>query len=86
MRSHDRTVTTAKALASAIAAVLMALAVTACGQNELSPDPAACKAAMQAQYLKAAAGQGHFGAVPSVCKGLPKAQVQRFAVQIQTGQ
>jgi hypothetical protein len=86
MRSHDRTITTSKALASAIAAVFMALAVAACGQNELGPDPASCKAAMQAQYLKATAGEGHSGAAPAACKGLPKAEVQRFAVQIRTGQ
>jgi len=40
---------------------------------------------MQAEYLKAMAGQGHFGAEPAVCKGLPKAEVQRFALQITAG-
>jgi hypothetical protein len=42
-------------------------------------------AALQAQSLKAAAGEAHSGAEPAICKGLPKAQVRRFAVQIQTG-
>jgi hypothetical protein len=77
---------TSRALAAVIAAMVIALAVTACGQNYLGPDPAACKAAMQAEYVKAMAGEGHFGAEPALCKGLPKAQLQRFAQQILAGQ
>jgi hypothetical protein len=76
----------AKAAATAIATAAIALSVTACGQNALAPDPAACKAALQAQYLKAGAGQGKVGATPAVCKGVPKAELQRFTQQIQAGQ
>lgn len=67
------------------AAVMIALAVTGCSRNYFVPDPASCKAAMQAQYLKAAAGQGRFGTEPANCKGLPKAQVQLFERQITAG-
>jgi len=76
---------TGKALPAGVAAVLIALTVTACGQTALSPDPAACKAAMQAAYLKTSAGQVHAVATPASCKGVPKAEVQRFAQQIQAG-
>jgi hypothetical protein len=76
---------TTRALAAVMVAVIIALAVTGCNQNYLAPDPATCKAAMQAQYVKAKAGQGHFGAELAACKGLPKAQVQQFAQQIRAG-
>jgi hypothetical protein len=71
---------TSKALRAAIAAVIVALTVTSCGIS--APDPAACKAAIQAEYLK---GKGHLGAEPEICKGLPKAQVQRFTQQVLEG-
>ena len=70
-----------RALRLALAVVLAALMITACDRIT-SPDPAACKAALQAQYLK---GNGHFGAEPAQCKGLQKAQVQLFVQQIQEG-
>jgi hypothetical protein len=72
-----------RALPAAIAALIAALIVTACGIT--GPDPAACKAAFQAEYVKAIAGKEHFGAEPAICKGLPKAEVQRFAQQVQEG-
>jgi hypothetical protein len=74
-----------RALAAVIAAVAIPLAVAGCGDKPLAPDPAACKAALQAQYLKAAAGKAPSGTEPAICKGLPTAQVRRFALQIQTG-
>ncbi len=73
------------AVTKASAAVIIALSVTACNQNYLAPDPAACKAAMQAQYVQAAAGQRHSSALPAACKGLPKSQVRLFAGQIRAG-
>jgi hypothetical protein len=75
----------ARALAAVIAAVAILLAVAGCGDRPLTPDPAACKAALQAQYLETAAGKAHPGTEPAICKGLPAAQVRRFALQIQTG-
>ena len=72
-----------RALRAVSATVTAALTVTACGVS--GPDPAACKAGLQAQYVKATAGQGHFGAEPAACKGLPKAEVQRFARQVLEG-
>jgi hypothetical protein len=80
MLSHEMTTMTSKALRAAIAAVIVALTVTSCGIS--APDPAACKAAIQAEYLK---GKGHLGAEPAICKGLPKAQVQRFTQQVLEG-
>jgi hypothetical protein len=80
MLSHQMSVTTGRALRGAIAAVIVAVTVSACQIS--SPDPAACKAAIQAQYLK---GKGHLGAEPSVCKGLSKAQVERFTQQVLEG-
>jgi hypothetical protein len=81
----NRALLTSRALAprAAIAAVIVALTVTACGYT--GPDPAACKAALQASYVKASAGKGHFDADPAACKGLPKDEVQRFAQQVQAG-
>jgi len=80
------TIMTSKAVAAAIAAVSIALTVSACGPNTyFGPDPAACKAAMEAQYLKATAGQGHFGAALADCKGLPAAEMRLFAKQVQAG-
>jgi hypothetical protein len=76
---------TGRALAAVIAAVAIPLAVAGCGDKPLAPDPAACKAALQAQYLKATAGTAHSRAEPAICQGLPTAQVRRFARQIQTG-
>jgi predicted small lipoprotein YifL len=83
MPSHEMAIMTSRALRAVIAAVIVALTITACGIS--GPDPAACKAAMQAQYVKAKAGQGHFGAAPAACTGLPKAEVQRFAQQVVEG-
>jgi hypothetical protein len=80
MHSHEA-ITISRALRAAIAAVIVALAVTACGVT--GPDAASCKAALQAEYIKAR--QGHFGAVPSACKGLQKDEVQRFMQQIEEG-
>jgi hypothetical protein len=74
-----------RALATVIAAVIIAPAVAACNGAYLAPDPATCKAALQAEYLKAAAGQGRFETAPAACKGLPKAQVRRFVLQITAG-
>ncbi|HEX6523750.1 MAG TPA: hypothetical protein VF070_27680 [Streptosporangiaceae bacterium] len=74
-------VTTGRALRGAIAAVIVAVSVTAC-QQITSPDPAACKAALQAEYLK---DKGHLGAEPSVCKGLSKAQVEQYTQQVLEG-
>lgn len=73
-------ITTSRALRGAIAAAIVALTVTACGIS--APDPAACKAEIQAEYLK---GKGHLGAEPSMCKGLPKAQVQQLTRQVLEG-
>jgi hypothetical protein len=81
MLSHQMAITTGRALRGAIAAVIVAVTVTACQQIS-SPDPAACKAAIQAEYLK---GKGHLGAEPSVCKGLSRAQVERFTQQVLEG-
>jgi hypothetical protein len=79
------TIMSRKALATAIAAAMIALTVTACSQGYLGPDPAACKAAMQAQYLKSLDGKARFGAALPVCKGLPEAELRRFAQQIRAG-
>jgi hypothetical protein len=73
----------ALAVRAAIAAVIVALAVAACGYT--GPDPAACKAALQASYVKATAGQGHFNTDPPACKGLQKDQVQQLAQQVREG-
>lgn len=81
MLSRKAAIVTSRALRFAIAVVLAALMIAACDKLT-SPDPAVCKAALQAQYLK---GNGHFGAEPSQCKGLPNAQVQQFVRQIQEG-
>jgi hypothetical protein len=83
MLSHEVTITTSRALRAAIAAVLVALMVNGCGFT--GPDPAACKAALQAEYVKATAGQGHFNANPPACKGLQKAQVQQLVQQVLDG-
>jgi hypothetical protein len=83
MLSHEMATMTSRALRGVIAAAIIALTVTACDISR--PDPAACKAAMQAQYVRATAGQGRFGPVPSACKGLPKSEVQRFAQQVLQG-
>lgn len=79
---------TSRVLRAAVAAVIVALTAAACGVS--SPDPAACKAAIQAQYLKAqylktGAGKGHSGAEPALCKGLPQAEVRRFTQQVLQG-
>ncbi len=83
MLSHEVAAMTSSALRAVITAVIIAVTVAACGIS--GPDPAACKAAMQAQYLKAMAGEGHFGAELAACKGLPKAEVQMFAQQVLEG-
>lgn len=81
MLSHDRAITTSRVLRAAVAAIIVALTVNACGVT--GPDPAACKAALQAEYVKATAGKGNFDTVPEACKELPKDQVQRFMQEIQ---
>jgi predicted small lipoprotein YifL len=83
MLSHKVTITTSRALRAAVAAVIVALTLNGCGFT--GPDPAACKAALQAEYVKATAGKGHFNPDPPACKGLPKAQVQQFAQQVLEG-
>jgi hypothetical protein len=85
MHSHDMAIMSSRALAAVIAVVIIALAVTACDKSYLGPDPAACKAAMQAEYVKATTDGGHTGAEPAACKGLPKAELQRFAADIRAG-
>ena len=83
MLSHQMAITTGRALRGAIAAVIVAVTVAGCQISSISsPDPASCKAAIQAQYLK---DKGHLGAEPSVCKGLPKAQVELFTQQVLKG-
>jgi hypothetical protein len=73
-----------RALCSAAAAVIVALAVTGC--DVASPDPAACKAALQAEFLKAEGSEGlSFGPVPKACKGLPRSEVQQFIKQVMEG-
>jgi hypothetical protein len=83
MLSREVTITTSRAFRAAIAAAIVALTINGCGFT--GPDPAACKAALQAEYVKATAGQGHFNADPPACKGLSKAQVQQFARQVLDG-
>jgi hypothetical protein len=62
------------------------VAVTACNGNGITgPDPATCKAALQAQYVKALAGKAHFETNLPSCKGLPESEVQRLAQQVQQG-
>jgi hypothetical protein len=83
MLSREMALTASGPLRAAAGAAIVALLVSACGVS--GPDPAACKGAMQASYVKALAGQGQFDPDPAACKGLPKAQVQRFARQVQAG-
>jgi hypothetical protein len=83
MLSHEMAAATSRVLRAVIAAVIIALTIIACGDT--SPDPAACKAALQAQYVKASAGQGHLGAEPAACKALPASEVQRFTQQVLEG-
>ena len=83
MLSHEMATMSSRVVRAAIAGVIVALSVTGCGVT--SPDPAACKAAWQAEYVRAVAGQGHFGAEPRACKGLPKAEVQLLAQQVLGG-
>jgi hypothetical protein len=86
MLNHEIAVMTRRAVRAAIAAVIVAVAVTACNGNGVTgPDPAACKAALQAQYVKALAGKAHFETDLPACKGLPESEVQRFAQQVQQG-
>jgi hypothetical protein len=83
MLSPKVAITTGSALRGAVAAVIVAVTLTGCQISQISsPDPASCKAALEAQYLK---DKGHLGAEPSLCKGLPKAQVQRFTQQVLDG-
>ena len=74
---------TSRATRAAIAAVIVALMVTACGVN--GPDPTACKGALQAEWVKVVAGKGQFNADPPACEGLPESQVQRFVQQVKEG-
>lgn len=83
MFSHEMATMTSRALRAAIAAVVVALMVTACGVT--GPDPDACKATLQAEWVKALAGKAHFNPDPPACKGLPAAEVQRFVQQVQQG-
>ena len=71
------------ALRAVTGAVIVALLVAAC--DVANPDPAACKASLQASYVKSLAGKGQFNPDPAACKGLPKAEVQRFIQQVQHG-
>jgi hypothetical protein len=83
MFSHEMAIMTSRALCAAIAAVIVALMVTACGVT--GPNPQACKEALQAEWVKAVAGRGHFDADPQACTGLSQAQVQRFVQEVQQG-
>lgn len=74
---------TSNALRAAIVSAIVALMISGCGVT--GPDAAACKAAMQAQYVRATGGEGHFGDQLTACEGLPKAEVRRFAQQILQG-
>jgi hypothetical protein len=86
MLSHEIAVLTRRAVRAAIAAVIVAVAVTACNGNGVTgPDPATCKAALQAQYVKALAGKARFETNLPACKGLPEAEVQQLAQQVQQG-
>jgi hypothetical protein len=86
MVSHQIAVPAARAVRAAIAAVIVIVAVTACNGNGITgPDPATCKAALQAQYVKALAGKAHFETNLPSCKGLPESEVQRLAQQVQQG-
>jgi hypothetical protein len=83
MFSHEMAIMTSRALRVAIAAVIVALMVTACGVT--GPDPAACKGALQAEWVKAVAGKGQFNADPPACKGVPESQVHQFVQEVQQG-
>lgn len=86
MRSHEIAVMTGRAVRAAIAAVVVAVVVTACNGNEVTgPNPTVCKEALQAQYVKALAGKAHFTTDLPACKGLPADQVQRFAQEVEHG-
>jgi hypothetical protein len=86
MLSHKIAVLAGRAVRAAIAAVVVAVAVTACDGNGVTgPDAASCKAALQAQYVKAQAGKAHFETNLPACKGLPASEVQQFAKQVQQG-
>jgi len=85
MRSHEIAVLTGKAVRAAIAAVIVAVVVTACNGGVTGPNPTACKEALQAQYVKALAGKARFTTDLPACKGLPADQVQRFAQEVQQG-
>jgi hypothetical protein len=71
-----------RVLCSVAGAVLAVLAVTGC--DVASPDPAACKAAIQAELLKAGPGITELS-VPKACKGLPKSEVELFMRQVLLG-
>jgi hypothetical protein len=86
MLSHQIAVLAGRAVRAAVAAVIVVVAVTACEGNGVTGlDAAACKAALQAQYVKALAGKAHFETNLPACKGLPESEVQRFAQQVQQG-
>jgi hypothetical protein len=89
MRSHEIAVMTGRGVRAVIAAVIVAVVavmVTACNGNGVTgPDPATCKAALQAQYVKAQAGKAHFTTNLPSCKGLPEAEVQQLAQQVKQG-
>jgi hypothetical protein len=85
MLNHEIAVMTGRAVRAAIAAVIVAVVVTACNGGVTGPNPTACKGALQAQYVKALAGKAHFDTDLPACKGLPADQVQRFAQEVQQG-
>jgi hypothetical protein len=86
MLSHQIALRSGRAVRAAVAAVIVAVAVTACNGNGVTgPDPATCKAALQAQYVKALAGKAHFETNLPACKGLPESEVQQLAKQVQQG-
>jgi len=82
-KMHEMAIMTSRALRAVCAAVIVAVTITAC--QDTSSDPAACKAALQAQYVKAKPGHDQLGPEPANCKGLPKAEVQRFTQQVLQG-
>jgi hypothetical protein len=62
-----------------VAALAAALTVTGCASEH--PHPAACKAALRAEYE----ATGNKSIVPAACKGIRTKQLQRFAREIISG-
>lgn len=72
-----------KRITALAGAVVLALAVAACGGSH--PSQAACKKAMRQQFATAIAS-GQQGREPAECKGLPDAVLQKLAGQVLSGQ